>query len=179
MHNLIRKIHSKIKIAYYRTNRKIRIGRKCYFEVDSYLDNKYGGSIHLGSHTVIDKGVCLIAMDGKISVGSNTKINPYTIIYGNGAGTVIGNNVLIAANTVIIPANHNFSNVDIPIIDQKENSHGIIINDDVWIGSGCKILDGVEIGQGAVIGAGSVVTKSIPPNAVAVGVPAKIIKYRS
>jgi acetyltransferase-like isoleucine patch superfamily enzyme len=54
----------------------------------------------------------------------------------------------------------------------------IIIRDDVWIGSGAKILAGVKINQGAVIGANAVVTKDIPQNAIAVGVPAKVIKYR-
>ena len=56
---------------------------------------------------------------------------------------------------------------------------GITIGDDVWIGANCVILPGVHIHNGAVIGAGSVVTKDIPANAIAVGNPAKIIKYRT
>mgnify|MGYP001323331499 CR=1 FL=1 len=58
-------------------------------------------------------------------------------------------------------------------------SDGIVIENDVWLGTGVRVLDGVTIGEGAVVGAGSVVTKSIPSYAIAVGVPAKVIKYRS
>ena len=56
---------------------------------------------------------------------------------------------------------------------------GIIIGDDVWLGVGVNVLDGVRIGKGAVIGAGSVVTKDIPKGAIAAGVPAQIVKIRS
>jgi acetyltransferase-like isoleucine patch superfamily enzyme len=91
---------------------------------------------------------------------------------------VIGDNVLIAGHTMIIPSNHNSQDLQIPINQQGENSKGIIIEDDVWIGAGCKILDGVCIKSGAIIGAGSVVTKDIPPNAIIAGVPGKLIKYR-
>jgi acetyltransferase-like isoleucine patch superfamily enzyme len=86
--------------------------------------------------------------------------------------------VRIAANTTIIPANHNFSNLEKPIRKQGLTKEGIKIEDDVWIGSGCRILDGVKIGKGAVIGAGSVVTSSVPSNTVYGGVPAKHIKDR-
>lgn len=84
----------------------------------------------------------------------------------------------IAAHTVIIPANHNFDRMDLPISRQGLTTKGINIGNDVWIGANVVILDGVEIGDGCVIGASSVVTKSIPNNSVAVGNPAKVIKSR-
>jgi acetyltransferase-like isoleucine patch superfamily enzyme len=115
---------------------------------------------------------------GIIEIGSNCSINPYTIIYGHGLGTKIGNNVLIAGHCMIIPANHNFSHTDVPINKQGINSKGIIIEDDVWIGSGCQILDGITIGKGAVIAAGAVVNKSVEPYNIVGGVPAKIIGKR-
>ena len=75
--------------------------------------------------------------------------------------------------------NHNFSRTDIPM-NQQGNSpvRPIVIGDDVWIGANVIILPGVSIGTGCVIGAGSVVTKSLPEYSVVAGNPAKIIKNR-
>jgi acetyltransferase-like isoleucine patch superfamily enzyme len=119
----------------------------------------------------------LITYGGDIDIGVNCSVNPYCVLYGLG-GLKIGDNVRIAAHTVIVPANHTFDDPSIPICRQPETKKGIIIEDDVWIGAGCRILDGVRIGRGSVIGAGSVVTKSIPEMSVAVGVPARVIRRR-
>jgi galactoside O-acetyltransferase len=91
----------------------------------------------------------------------------------------IGDDVLIATHTVIIPSNHNFSNVNIPIKDQGLSIQGIVIENDVWLGAGVTVLDGVVVGESSVVGAGAVVTKSIPPHTVAVGVPASPISSRT
>lgn len=93
-------------------------------------------------------------------------------------GFEIGDNVRIAAQVVIIPMNHIYEDPDTPIWKQGIRAKGIKIEDDVWIGAGAKILDGVTIGKGSVIGAGAVVTDDIPPYSVAVGVPARVIKKR-
>ena len=61
---------------------------------------------------------------------------------------------------------------------QAESRLGIVIEDDVWVGAGVRVMDGVRIGRGSVIGAGAVVTKSIPPNSVAVGMPARVVGQR-
>ena len=79
---------------------------------------------------------------------------------------------------MIIPSNHNFIRVDVPINSQGAKSIGIVIEDDVWIGHGCSILDGVTIGRGSVIAAGSVVNKNVLPMTVVAGVPAKQIGER-
>jgi acetyltransferase-like isoleucine patch superfamily enzyme len=78
----------------------------------------------------------------------------------------------------VVPAGHNFERVDIPIRKQGSLMKGIVIEDDVWIGCGCRILDGVRIGRGSVIGAGSVVNKNVPEYSVVVGVPGRVIKNR-
>ena len=114
---------------------------------------------------------------GNIEIGENCSIQLFCVLYGHG-GLTIGNNVRIAAHSIIIPSNHNFDRHDIPICKQGETSKGIIINDDVWIGAGSRILDGVQIGSGCVIGAGSVVTKSIAENFIVAGVPATIVRKR-
>jgi acetyltransferase-like isoleucine patch superfamily enzyme len=99
------------------------------------------------------------------------------MIYGTG-GLKIGNDVRIATHVVITPAGHVFDKKDIPIRLQGVEMKGIVIEDDVWIGANATILDGVIIGRGCVIGAGSVVTKSLPEYSVAVGVPARVIYKR-
>lgn len=179
MLTLYRRIKSKLRIAFYHLFPKyIKIGKKAYFENEVYLDIRHKGKIVLGDYVVLDKGVTLLPMYGHIKIGSNTKISPYTIIHGPGKGVTIGKHGLIAGHCLFISANHNFDRTDVPITEQKENSKGIVLEDDVWIGSGCRILDGVTIGEGSIIGAGSVVNKSIPPYSIAVGVPARVIKSR-
>lgn len=99
------------------------------------------------------------------------------MIYGQG-DIKIGNYVRIAAHCVLIPSNHVFSDVSQPICQQGLQNKGIVVEDDVWIGCGVRILDGVVIAKGCVIGAGSVVTNSTEPYGVYVGIPAKKIKSR-
>ena len=79
---------------------------------------------------------------------------------------------------MIIPNNHNFISRDKTIIEQGATAKGIVIEDDVWIGHGCTILDGIVLAKGTVVAAGSVVNKSTEPYSVVAGVPARIIKYR-
>lgn len=141
------------------------------------LQTNLGGSIVIGTGTEISHGAILMTYGGFIKMGENCSINPYVVLYGHG-GLTIGDNVLIAAHTVVIPSNHIFKDPHVLIRFQDETKKGIVIEDDVWIGAGCQILDGIIIGKGAVVGAGSVVTKDVPPYVVVAGVPAKIIKNR-
>jgi acetyltransferase-like isoleucine patch superfamily enzyme len=136
-----------------------------------------GGVIKIGNGNDFLQGVSLMTYGGSIEIGDRCSINPYCILYGHG-GLKIGNDVLIAGHCLIIPANHIFSNKEVPINTQGETKKGIRIEDDVWIGSGCSILDGVIIGKGAVIAAGSVVNSNVDPFTVYAGVPAKKIKNR-
>ena len=133
--------------------------------------------VHIGNNTVVKQYCMLLTYGGYIEIGDYCNINPLTILYGHG-GLKIGNNVLISAHTVIIPANHTFNDKKQLIRSQGDTKKGIIIEDDVWIGSGCQILDGITIGKGSIIGAGSVVTKDVEPYSVVAGVPSKLIKRR-
>ncbi|SES62818.1 maltose O-acetyltransferase [Thalassotalea agarivorans] len=114
----------------------------------------------------------------------NIKINPNVFIgescriVAYEAQVVIGNNTLIAAETIIITRNHNYSDLNTPIIKQGYNNRAISIGSNVWIGYRCTILPGVNIGDGAIIAANSVVTKDVPPNNIYGGVPAKKISER-
>jgi len=88
--------------------------------------------------------------------------------------------VLIAANCTLAPVNHNYSDKTTSIREQgfAPSKGGIVVDDDVWIGSNCTILDGAHIGKGVVIAAGSVVTGNIPPYTIYGGQPAKFLKKR-
>jgi len=136
-----------------------------------------GKGIEIGKDCYIDRNVLLSTHGGRIEIGDRCSINPNCCIYGHG-GLKIGNYVRIAAGTIIIPANHGFEQIDIPICDQPLTKKGIVIEDDVWIGANCVITDGVVIGKGAIIGAGSVVTKDVEPYSIVGGVPARLIKKR-
>lgn len=93
--------------------------------------------------------------------------------------TRIGDNVMMGPQCYIYTRNHRHDNIDIPMIKQGvEDWKPVTIEDDVWIGSRVTILPGVHIGKGVIIGAGSVVTKDIPPYTIVAGNPAKIVKYR-
>lgn len=138
----------------------------------------FGGQIRIGENCELSYGVCLLTYGGQITIGDNCSINPYSVIYGHGKGISIGNNVLIAGHTLIIPTNHGIKELAIQINRQPMTSKGIVIEDNVWVGAGCKILDGVCIKKGAVVAAGSVVINDVPENAIVAGVPAEIKKIR-
>ncbi len=139
------------------------------------------------SKIILRKGVCLdrgvdfrvVTYEGNctIEVGEGTGIGPYTCIAGPGH-VKIGKFCLIASHVGIYANQHIFNDPTCGIMTQGIIRKGIAIEDDCWLGTGVKVLDGVTIGRGSVIGAGAVVTKSIPPYSVAVGVPAKVISRR-
>lgn len=106
-----------------------------------------------------------------IKIGKNVFINACCRFQDQG-GIEIGDGSLIGHNTTIATLNHDFN----PAKRQNLIPRPVKIGKNVWIGSDCTILPGVEIGDGAIIGAGSVVTKSIPANTIAVGNPARVIK---
>lgn len=143
--------------------------------------NPRSGKISIGRDSIISPGAIL---QGNIKIGSKVSVQARTTLVGYGtvdnqSGLIsIGDNTRIAANCMIIAADHVFSDPDKPIRTQGMNPGSITIGNDVWIGGGVHINAGVTIGSGSVIGAGSVVTKDIPPMSVAVGVPAKVIKKR-
>jgi acetyltransferase-like isoleucine patch superfamily enzyme len=113
-----------------------------------------------------------------IEIGANVYIGHDVEIQAKGKKVIIGDDCLIAQNVLITTVQHGTVNNGILIRQQPEEYKEVVIESDVWIGAKTIILNGVHIGKGAVIGAGAVVTKDIPPHAIAVGVPAKVIKMR-
>jgi len=159
--------------------KNISLGSDCMIfrnvTINAFGQKKF--NIEMGKEVRIREGCYIDTHGGWIIFGDNVFLGPQCMIYGHG-GLEIGRNTLIAGKTSIIPANHNFSKSDVPLRSQGESTIGIKIGDNVWIGTGSIILDGVHIGSHSVIGAGSVVTCSIPPFSVAVGSPAKVIRNR-
>ena len=90
----------------------------------------------------------------------------------------IGQRVLIGARCYIISGGHAYARRDIPITEQGFVGAAIVIEDDAWLGAHVVVLPGVTIGCGAIIGAGSVVTRDVPAWEVWAGVPAKFLKVR-
>lgn len=124
--------------------------------------------------------LAFFALGNNIDIGSNTGIGINARIGGvsSGGELSIGDNVMMAPDVVILTLKHRHENTEIPICSQGRYATKVIIEDDVWIGIRAIILPGVKIGRGAIIGAGAVVTKNVPPFTIVGGVPAKIIKKR-
>jgi len=166
-------IITKLRCKYYGIN----VGKKTRIHFSSSVRPRGGGGISIGSRCRIHSDVKIWSYGGHIELGDDCSVNPFSILYGHG-GLKIGNGVRIAAHTVIIPANHGFERRDVPIFNQPATRHGIVIEDDVWIGAGARILDNVIIRTGCVVAAGSVVTKNTEPFGIYAGVPARKIRDR-
>lgn len=128
----------------------VRIGEGCHVTAG-------GGSLRLGRNTALSAGVHVSADGGSIRMGAHVAVGPYTVIRA---------------------ANHRYDRLDVPIMLQGHEAGSIIIEDDVWIAANCTITPNVRIGQGAIVGAGAVVTKDVPAYSIVAGVPAVVIGHR-
>ena len=116
-----------------------------------------------------------VGFNPDIVIGNHCQINQNTSI----KTARIGNDVMIAPGVVLLDRKHNFSRTDLPMAQQGSTAREITnICDDVWLGQNVVVMPGVKIGRGSVIGAGSIVTKDLPDFSVAVGTPARIIRFR-
>ena len=113
-----------------------------------------------------------------IKIGKNCWFGGYNRILANPPGITFGNNVILADHITIFCNFHHYNNNDLLPFDYKSEARPVYVGDNVWIGMHAIICPGVKIDEGAVIAAGSVVTKSVPKCAVVAGNPAKIVKYR-
>lgn len=132
----------------------------------------------LGSGAKIKRYVMIIPQNGRISLGQNCSINPFCVLYGYGDIT-IGNDVRMASGCKIIAFNHESDDISVPIIRQGSKMLGITIENNVWLGADVKVVDGVTVGEGSIIGAGAVVVSDVEPFTIVGGVPARKIRTRS
>ncbi|MFS2152575.1 acyltransferase [Rhizobium sp. Rhizsp42] len=144
-------------------------------------DSTRGTRIVIAERSVIDSFVKIKPAGGlgDLFVGAGSYINSGCVLY-TGNGITIGEGVLVAANCTFCPTNHEFGSVDVPIRNQgfQPSRGGIVIEDDVWIGANCVILDGAHVGKGAVIAAGSVIRGKVAGMAVYGGQPLRLLKMR-
>lgn len=159
----------------------LEIGPHCF--IDDFVTiyaHPDGGRIVLGEGVHLHRGTIIeVGAGGSVTIGPNTHIQNNCNLKGFLGSLHIGANVQMAPGCGFSPYEHEFGDTTRPIREQGITTRGdIVIEDDVWMGLGVYVLDGVRIGRGAVIGAGSVVTKNIPPYAIAAGVPATVIRHR-
>lgn len=138
-------------------NKLLYVGEES--EIRSYVTIVGGRNISIGNNVVLRSGTQLHASSIK-----------------NGAKIIIEDNVLLAPNVFITVNNHNYDNVERPIIHQGGIEESIVLREGSWICEGVKILQGTTVGKNSVVAAGAVVTKSVPDYCVVAGIPAKIIK---
>ena len=158
---------------------KVRVGSDCQISRNALLraNSKHETAIAIGDAVNIKENVLINSNTGNINIGDECWIGPYTLIYGNG-GVAIGNHVMIASHCAINTVSHHASRLDIPMSKQGIYTAPVTIEDDVWIGIGAVILQGVRIGTGSIIGAGAVVTRDVEARTVVAGVPACVIRHR-
>ena len=157
---------------------RLLLGARVFLGEGSLFD--VGGTaegITIGSDSHISRSVTIRTQSGKVSIGEKINIGSGSFIYGYG-DIEIGDNTLIANQVEIIGGDHTFEDVTRPMRFQGRSPSRIVIGEDVWIGTHAIIVGGVTIGKGAVIGAGAVVNRDIEEYAVAVGVPARVVRSR-
>ena len=140
-----------------------------------------GTRIVVGESSVIDSFVKIKSVGGvgDVIIGSKVFINSGCVIY-SGNGILIGNNTLIAANCILAPTNHAFQNRYRLIQEQrfKPSKGGIVIEEDVWVGAGCVLLDGSILRRGCVIGAMSMIRGEVQAYSIQAGNPLRLIGWR-
>ncbi|HEX8464931.1 MAG TPA: acyltransferase [Abditibacterium sp.] len=133
----------------------LRIGPGCVFERDATLE--CSGVLHIGARSIFGHHCTLAAKESLI----------------------VGEDCLIAEMVSIRDHDHRFDDFDTPISAQGEVCAPVRIGNNVWLAARVVVIKGVTIGDGSIVGAGAVVTKDIPAGAIAVGVPARVVKMRS
>jgi len=136
-----------------------------------------GRNVTIARNSILQCTGVIANMGTGIRIGNFSAVGAMSYLSGQG-GIEIGNNVIMGPGVKIFSENHNYSKLEIPIRMQGESRIGVKIEDDCWIGADVIILDGVKIGSGSVVAAGSVVTKEIPPFSISAGVPAKVLNNR-
>jgi acetyltransferase-like isoleucine patch superfamily enzyme len=159
---------------------KIHVGRDVVIDDNCLLDAKgeTNRGIRIGDRVFIGRNTILSCKNGDIELQDGANIGFNCELF-SASRVTIGRMVLMAAYSYVIGGDHDFSDPARAVLAQERRSAGVTIGDGTWIGAGAKILDGVEVGAHAVIGAAAVVREHVPPAAIAVGIPARIVGSRT
>jgi acetyltransferase-like isoleucine patch superfamily enzyme len=155
----------------------LRLGNQVYVSALSKNGIHFGDNVSIGAFSRVIVSTSLNNIGNKIVIGNNVGIGEFAYLGGAG-GLEIGDECIVGQYWSCHPENHNYEDLETAIRHQGVSRKGIIIGKNCWIGSKVTILDGVNIGDGCIIAAGSVVTKSFPENSIIGGVPAKLLKNR-
>jgi acetyltransferase-like isoleucine patch superfamily enzyme len=158
---------------------KIRIGDDVVIDDHVLLDAKgvRNEGIRLGSGVFLGRGTILSCKDGDIVLGDHANLGFHCEVF-SGSRVVVGRYALFAAQAYLVGGGHALGRPDVPVIEQARSSRGITLGENVWLGAGAKVLDGVCIGNGVVVGANAVVAEDLPDGVVAAGVPARVLRRR-
>lgn len=158
---------------------KILIGDNVVIDDMCVLDAKGENNrgLRIGNGVFIGRGTILTCHNGDIVIEDNCNIGFNCVISSLGS-IVIKKNNLMAACCYLVGGNHDSDRLDIPILFQGRSAQGIVLDENIWLGAGVKVLDGVTIGRDCIIGAGAMVNENIPAWKIAVGTPAKVVKDR-
>jgi acetyltransferase-like isoleucine patch superfamily enzyme len=165
-------------ISKIRWGKFLRLGDFVFVSALSKNGIQFGNNVSIGAFSRIIVSTTLNDLGDKIIIGNSVGIGEYASLGGAG-GLEIGDECIVGPYLSCHPENHNYCDLTISIRHQGVNRKGIKIGKNCWIGSKVSILDGVELGNGSIIAAGAVVTKSFPDNSIIGGVPAKLIKTRN
>jgi len=159
---------------------KIRLGDQVTVDDLVVLDAKGSGNrgIEVGRGGFLGRGTILSCKDGDIVLGDHANLGFHCEVF-SGSSVTIGSHALFAAQVYLVGGGHEFERADAAVIDQPRTSRGIALGDNVWLGTGAKVLDGIRIGSHTVVGAGAVVAADLPEGAIAAGVPARVLRLRS
>ena len=127
----------------------------------------------LGANSTIEDFCTVNNGVGDVIIGDRSRIGMSNVLIGP---VTIGNDVILAQNIVLSGLNHGYEDISKPISKQPVTKKKIILEDEVWIGANSVIVAGVTVGKHAVVAAGSIVTKNVPPYTVVAGNPAKVVK---
>lgn len=158
---------------------KIRLGDDVVIDDLVVLDAKGSTNrgITLGNGVFLGRGTILSCKDGDIVLEDHVNIGFHSEVF-SGSSVIVGRYGLFAAYTYLVGGGHEFDRPGLPVIEQARNSRGIVLGENVWLGTGVKVLDGVRIGRDVVVGANAVVTEDLPDGIVAVGAPARVVRRR-
>lgn len=174
-------VGKKVQISH---GKHIRCGKSVKFEDYAEIHGLCSEGLVFGDYVTIGRGVMIRPssyyggdLGYGLTMGEHSSIGPYGYIGCSGKIT-IGKNVMFGPKCSLFAENHVFSDIKSSIKSQGVEQKGIVVEDDCWIGSSVTILDGVTIGRGSVIGAGTLVTKDVPAGSVVVDRREKVIRKR-